>query len=118
MGLNAGIADVHNLAWKIAAVQQGWASSTLLDTYKAERRHVAMVYSEQSVKNGRKIFSFLKTLGAATDDGGEARSELLRVINDPAQADVIAAHVEGQREHFDNVSAAPDDQYLIGQQIC
>ncbi|KAI1617349.1 3-propionate hydroxylase [Exophiala viscosa] len=103
LGLNAGIADVHNLAWKIAAVHHGWASSTLLDTYKAERRHVAMVYSEQSVKNGLKIFSFLKTLGATTDDVGEARSELLRVINDPTQADVIAAHVEDQREHFDNL---------------
>ncbi|KIV80785.1 hypothetical protein PV11_08261 [Exophiala sideris] len=103
LGLNAGIADVHNLAWKIAAVHHGWASSTLLDTYKTERRHVAMVYSEQSVKNGRKIFSFLKTLGATTDDVSEARSELLRVINDPTQAELVASHVEGQREHFDNL---------------
>jgi 2-polyprenyl-6-methoxyphenol hydroxylase-like FAD-dependent oxidoreductase len=37
LALNSGIADVHNLAYKIAAVLKGWASTTLLDTYETER---------------------------------------------------------------------------------
>ncbi len=37
LGANTGIADVHNLAWKLAAVLQGVAGSALLDTYTVER---------------------------------------------------------------------------------
>jgi putative polyketide hydroxylase len=39
-GLNTGIQDVHNLAWKLAGVLQGWAGPSLLDSYDAERRPV------------------------------------------------------------------------------
>ncbi|RBO90934.1 FAD-dependent monooxygenase [Pseudochrobactrum asaccharolyticum] len=45
---NAGIADAHNLAWKIAHVLKGEDNSTLLDTYEAERRPVAIRNGEQA----------------------------------------------------------------------
>jgi hypothetical protein len=37
-GLNLGMQDVLNLGWKLAATEQGWAPSDLLDTYESERR--------------------------------------------------------------------------------
>ena len=37
-GMNLGVQDVQNLAWKIAAVLHGHAAPSLLDTYDAERR--------------------------------------------------------------------------------
>ncbi|MFD5453195.1 FAD-dependent monooxygenase [Streptomyces sp. NPDC003470] len=40
LGLNSGIQDAHNLAWKLAAVLRGGAEDALLDTYEAERRPV------------------------------------------------------------------------------
>ena len=40
LGLNTGIQDAHNLAWKLAAVLTGRAPDSLLDTYDAERRPV------------------------------------------------------------------------------
>lgn len=40
-GGNAGIADVQNLAWKLAATLAGTAPADLLDSYEAERRPVA-----------------------------------------------------------------------------
>ena len=40
-GLNTGVADAHNLAWKMAAVYHGKAVERLLDTYALERRPVA-----------------------------------------------------------------------------
>jgi len=45
-GMNSGIRDVQNLAWKLAAVLAGQAGPGLLDSYEAERRdHVwQMVY--------------------------------------------------------------------------
>ncbi len=49
-GANTGIADVANLAWKLAAVQRGEAGPALLDTYDAERRPVATLVAEESVR--------------------------------------------------------------------
>lgn len=41
LGLNSGIQDAHNLAWKLAAVIKGQAGDALLDSYEQERRPVA-----------------------------------------------------------------------------
>lgn len=40
-GANTGIADAHNLAWKLAAVLSGRSRPALLESYEAERRPVA-----------------------------------------------------------------------------
>jgi 2-polyprenyl-6-methoxyphenol hydroxylase-like FAD-dependent oxidoreductase len=40
-GMNTGLQDAFNLAWKLALVHQGHADTTLLDSYEAERRPVA-----------------------------------------------------------------------------
>ncbi|KAK0928300.1 hypothetical protein LTR29_017410 [Friedmanniomyces endolithicus] len=104
LGLNSGIADVHNIAYKIAAVQQGWATYKLLESYGGERRAVSDIASTQSVKNGKKIFSFLKALGTAgINDPEEARRVLHKTIHDPSRQKLIADEVENQREHFDNM---------------
>ncbi|ETS87827.1 hypothetical protein PFICI_01655 [Pestalotiopsis fici W106-1] len=104
LGLNTGLADVHNLAYKIAAVHQGGAGPELLTSYHDERRPIAMINAAQSVKNGKAIFSFLKTLGTAgIDDVEQARANLLRSIHDPDKQEMIKREVEGQREHFDNL---------------
>jgi putative polyketide hydroxylase len=39
-GGNTGIADAHNLAWKLAAVCSGEAGDALLDTYQSERQPI------------------------------------------------------------------------------
>jgi 2,4-dichlorophenol 6-monooxygenase len=40
LGLNSGIQDAHNLAWKLALVLGGRSGPSLLDTYETERRPV------------------------------------------------------------------------------
>ncbi|WP_157978865.1 MULTISPECIES: FAD-dependent monooxygenase [Nocardia] len=47
-GLNTGIADAHNLAWKLAHVLRGEAEPELLETYHAERHPVALMTMEQA----------------------------------------------------------------------
>jgi len=42
MGYNTSIDDAVNLGWKLAAVVQGWAPESLLDSYEAERRPIAL----------------------------------------------------------------------------
>ncbi|GAA3075715.1 FAD-dependent monooxygenase [Streptomyces glomeratus] len=52
-GLNLGLQDAHNLAWKLAGVIDGALHPRILDTYEAERRQAA----EQIV---RTTHQFLK----------------------------------------------------------
>jgi 2-polyprenyl-6-methoxyphenol hydroxylase-like FAD-dependent oxidoreductase len=40
-GMNTGLQDAANLAWKLALVHKGWADPALLDSYEAERLPVA-----------------------------------------------------------------------------
>ncbi|MGY6277391.1 FAD-dependent monooxygenase [Methylomonas sp. MgM2] len=40
-GMNSGLQDAFNLAWKLALVCQGYCTHALLDSYDAERRPVA-----------------------------------------------------------------------------
>ncbi|KDN20338.1 FAD-dependent oxidoreductase [Amycolatopsis rifamycinica] len=49
-GANTGIADAHNLAWKLAAVLTRAAGDALLDTYEDERRPVARVTLEAAMQ--------------------------------------------------------------------
>ncbi|MEV7807685.1 FAD-dependent monooxygenase [Microbispora sp. NPDC088329] len=50
-GANTGIADAHNLAWKLAAVLAGRAGQALLDTYERERRPVAWLTLETAMRH-------------------------------------------------------------------
>ncbi|TPX19083.1 uncharacterized protein E0L32_011244 [Thyridium curvatum] len=47
-GATSGIADVHNLAWKLAAVLNKEANRSLLATYDAERVPIGRLVSEES----------------------------------------------------------------------
>jgi 2-polyprenyl-6-methoxyphenol hydroxylase-like FAD-dependent oxidoreductase len=50
-GMNTGVQDVHNLAWKLAAVLHGPAAPALLDTYHTERQPLGRVITEQALAN-------------------------------------------------------------------
>ncbi|PVH79348.1 3-propionate hydroxylase [Cadophora sp. DSE1049] len=104
LGLNSGLADVHNLAYKLAAIHQGHGGTSLHKSYENERRHVALVNSQQSVKNGQQIFGLLKTLGTTDSNLATAKKNLYRRITDPATRSEVLKGVENQREHFDNLS--------------
>ncbi|MFJ5925408.1 FAD-dependent monooxygenase [Kitasatospora sp. NPDC092948] len=47
-GLNTGVTDAHNLAWKLALVWHGRATEDLLDTYADERGQVARAVVKQA----------------------------------------------------------------------
>jgi 2-polyprenyl-6-methoxyphenol hydroxylase-like FAD-dependent oxidoreductase len=42
LGLHTGLADAVDLGWKLAAFLQGWGGETLLRSYEAERKPVAL----------------------------------------------------------------------------
>lgn len=63
LGLNTGVQDAHNLAWKLAAVMKGAAGDGLLDTYEQERRPVARTNLEHSVRNYANMSDLLRVVG-------------------------------------------------------
>ena len=105
LGLNSGLADVHNLAFRLAAVINGHAEERFLQGYDSDRRPVAEINSRQSVKNGKKIFTLLKSLGTAdlSMDVSQARKRLHATLANPDRRRDIDVQIEGQREHFDNL---------------
>ena len=70
-GMNTGIQDSHNLAWKLAAVLGGRAGDGLLDSYEAERKPVSASNVEWSAENARRIWRMSDA--AATGEHGELR---------------------------------------------
>ncbi|MFF7453371.1 FAD-dependent monooxygenase [Kitasatospora sp. NPDC008115] len=52
-GMNTGIGDADNLAWKLAAVLDGRAGERLLDSYEDERRPLARQVIDLSLANSR-----------------------------------------------------------------
>ncbi|WP_234195676.1 bifunctional 3-(3-hydroxy-phenyl)propionate/3-hydroxycinnamic acid hydroxylase [Pseudacidovorax sp. NFM-22] len=56
-GLNAGVRDAANLAWKLAAAVRGQATDALLDTYEQERRPHAADMVRLSYRIGKVVMS-------------------------------------------------------------
>lgn len=84
-GMNTGINDAINLAWKLAAVVKGEASDGLLDSYEPERQ----AFARKLVATTDRLFTF------ASSDGNFA--EFVRTRLAPLFASV-AFRMEGVRE--------------------
>jgi hypothetical protein len=69
-GMNTGIGDAINLAWKLAAVVQGRAGDRLLDSYEAER----MPFALRLVNTTDRMFTL------ATSPGRFARFVRTRIV--------------------------------------
>lgn len=61
-GMNTGIQDAHNLAWKLAMVIKKQAHESLLDTYFPERHQVAEVNTNWSMSNAIRFRSIYEAL--------------------------------------------------------
>ena len=68
-GLGLGLRDVHQLAWKLAAVLTGEAGEELLDTYQAERE-----------PHGRALIRVAVLLGRLMTGGGPAGNVVRRAV--------------------------------------
>lgn len=62
-GMNTGIADAINLAWKLAAVIKAQAPENLLNSYEAERKG----FAHKLVKTTDRVFTFITAAGGFAD---------------------------------------------------
>lgn len=61
-GMNAGVRDAYNLAWKLDAVLRGQAGEQLLDSYEAERRPHAAAMTREGIRM-KDFVSMVNPLG-------------------------------------------------------
>ncbi|KAM7277171.1 hypothetical protein ACFE04_019037 [Oxalis oulophora] len=62
-GMNTGIQDAHNLAWKIACVMKGITPGSILHTYEIERRQIALFNTALSLVNFGAVNEVASELG-------------------------------------------------------
>jgi 2-polyprenyl-6-methoxyphenol hydroxylase-like FAD-dependent oxidoreductase len=93
LGLNTGLGDAVDLAWKLAATLAGWGGSGLLDSYPIERHpvgvrnvgHASMTFDTDRTQNPHPEIALATAAGAAARHAmGEAivRTQTRKFITD------------------------------------
>ncbi|GJM36899.1 MAG: putative monooxygenase [Acidimicrobiales bacterium] len=100
LGLNSGVADAHNLIWKLAAVHAGWAPDTILETYEAERRPVAQFNCDQSLLNALGLAAVPAAFGFEHATQGTT-AHIEDVLADPERRAAVQSAIAEQAIHFD-----------------
>ncbi|MEZ5502352.1 MAG: bifunctional 3-(3-hydroxy-phenyl)propionate/3-hydroxycinnamic acid hydroxylase [Halioglobus sp.] len=97
-GMNAGVRDAYNLAWKLAAVLQGRATGALLDSYETERRPHAKAMIDTSILMKNYV---------------SVANPLLSLLRDLATRG--ARFTPGLRDYFSKARFKPRPRYQDGQ---
>ncbi|MEM6486600.1 MAG: FAD-dependent monooxygenase [Pseudomonadota bacterium] len=131
LGMNSGIADAHNLAWKLAQVIDDISGLELLDSYEVERKPVAERNGKESLENFHRIFEVFERLGLPKNGAEQAvrlrkakiltilpsalrdklfqladsivRKKIARTTKDPEKLAAVRASIFDQIPHFDRI---------------
>src|SRR5271163_317268 len=96
-GMSAGVRDAANLCWKLAAVLDGQAPESLLDTYQAERKPHVTDVTRRACLAGRIITERNRVIAAA-------RNHLMRAV----------ARIPGMDARLQKITWIPDARYADG----
>src|SRR3954454_15069723 len=102
-GLNSGVLDAENAAWKLAFVLHGWAPESLLESYHAERHAAAL-------ENIDVTSSTMRFLVPGSDEEARHRLDVLeRAATDPgARAEVDSGRLAEAVWYVDSPLTTPD----------
>ena len=82
-GMNTGVGDAVDIAWKLAAVLQGWGGAYLPDSYTAERKPIAMINVNEAAEMRASFDSqtpFSPKIAEDSDEGRELREKARAAI--------------------------------------
>jgi 2-polyprenyl-6-methoxyphenol hydroxylase-like FAD-dependent oxidoreductase len=101
-GLNSGIQDAENLAWKLAFARRGWSPESVLDTYDLERRAAA-------AENLRVTTATMEFLVPQTDAQRAHRIDTLRraVTDDSARPLIDSGRLAEPHWYLDSPLTTP-----------
>ena len=109
-GMNTGIDDSSNLAWKLAAVLQGWGGPRLLDSYEAERKPIGLRNTGASRKYASRMHDAVvpDNIEAEGPAGDAARAEAAKMtyvrynhFNRAEDVDAVGVQIGGR---YDGIS--------------
>ena len=104
-GLNLGLQDAGNLAWKLAAEIRGWAPPGLLDTYHAERYPVGLDVIDSSLAQ-------CGLFANASREGIALRDQFNAILgSDPALCRELATRLSGLAIRY------PAADQIAGQRV-
>ena len=108
-GMNTGIQDAHNLAWKLAAVTLGRAGEALIDSYEVERLPVG---------RGNRDWSLRNATGMAEVIGPGAAHQARRLADGEVSFEALSAEIQqiADREvgHFSAMGRDIGFSYEVG----
>ncbi len=96
-GMNAGLRDAHNVAWKLAAVLRGFATEAILDSYDEERRDPAWSMIQLAVAMGQIVMP-------KGEEQAALRAMLLKMLE----------AFPGARDYFLQMKFKPKPRYASG----
>ena len=123
-GLNSGVQDIHNLAWKLRARLRWNAGEGLLDSYQVERIPVAESNGELCMNNTRAMektgflaqdSTFLAAIEEETDAGERARKAIAEGV--AGQQDVLINYGHQFGFQYDSAAVVPDGSEIIRSSI-
>ena len=99
-GMNTGMDDASNLAWKLAALVQGWGGPKLLQSYETERRPIA----ERNTNAARELNKHLVAMPAPPEmeDDTPAGAAARRLVS---------AHLATMGEEFASIGVQLGARY-------
>ncbi|WP_424217606.1 FAD-dependent monooxygenase (plasmid) [Streptomyces sp. BI20] len=111
-GMNTGVDDAANLAWKLAAAVQGWAGPHLLPSYEAERRPVALrnTAAARELGSGLGAVERPPTLEQDTPEGRAARDRVGKQLAEYGRLtlDTLGVQLGARYDHSPVVDAGGD----------
>jgi 2,4-dichlorophenol 6-monooxygenase len=108
LGLNTGIQDAHNLAWKLAAVLTDRAHDSLLDTYETERHPIGRHNVDWAVSAALHHHAILEAIGLGQHTAPQRRERSFAAFVDPSPlaaaararaSEIFATHRGGCQAH-------------------
>ncbi len=85
LGMNSGVGDAIDLAWKLSATLQGWGGPGLLASYETERRQIGArnVEASRHASRGRRAWraAYKPNIRDQTPEGAATRLSLARIAD-------------------------------------
>ncbi len=82
-GLNTGMGDAMDLAWKLAATLQNWGGKDLLASYDAERRPIGLRNIREATDNYMRYeMPDTRGINDDTEEGSAKRENIGRILRD------------------------------------
>ncbi len=72
-GMNTGVSDAIDLAWKIQAMLEGWGGKSLLDSYFAERHSIGIRNTKEAADCFDQLYSVMQYGDELEDDSTEGK---------------------------------------------